>query len=199
MKVEQNKMVGVDYKLTVDGQIADQSRPGQPLEFIFGTGMLLPKFEEAILGKEIGEAVSFTLEPKDGYGEVIADAIVDLPKNIFMVDGKLAEDILFVGSQVPMSDNQGNRMMGIVKEVGDETVKMDFNHPMAGKTLNFDVEVVSVRDVTPETCRAAVHAATAETTAAAVATTETATATATNEHEAGLESPAFLNPDPVRL
>ena len=51
MKVEQNKMVGVDYKLTVDGQIADQSRPGQPLEFIFGTGMLLPKFEEAILGK----------------------------------------------------------------------------------------------------------------------------------------------------
>ena len=50
MKVEQNKMVGVDYKLTVDGQIADQSRPGQPLEFIFGTGMLLPKFEEAILG-----------------------------------------------------------------------------------------------------------------------------------------------------
>ncbi len=115
MKAEQNKMVGVDYKLTVDGAIADQSRPGQPLEFIFGTGMLLPKFEEAILGKEPGEKVSFTLEPKDGYGEVIADAIVDLPKNIFMVDGKLAEDILFVGSQVPMSDNQGNRMMGIVK------------------------------------------------------------------------------------
>ena len=61
-----------------------------------------------------------------------------------------AEDILFEGSQVPMSDAQGNRMMGIVKEVGESTVKMDFNHPMAGKTLNFDVEVVSVRDVTPE-------------------------------------------------
>ena len=150
MKVEQNKMVGVDYKLTVDGQIADQSRPGQPLEFIVGTGMLLPKFEEAHLGKEIGESVAFTLEPKDGYGEIIAEAVVDLPKDIFMVDGKLAEDILFVGSQVPMSDAQGNRMMGIVREVGDTTVKMDFNHPMAGKTLNFEVDVVSVRDVTPE-------------------------------------------------
>ncbi len=67
-----------------------------------------------------------------------------------MVDGKLAEDILFVGSQIPMADAQGNRMLGLVKEVGETTVKMDFNHPMAGKTLNFEVEVISVRDVTPE-------------------------------------------------
>ena len=79
MKVEQNKMVSVDYKLTVDGQIADQSQPGQPLEFICGMGMLLPKFEEAIMGKEPGESVAFTLEAKDGYGEVIAEAIVELP------------------------------------------------------------------------------------------------------------------------
>ena len=150
MQVAANKMVAVDYKLTVDGQVADQSRPGQPLEFIFGTGMLLPKFEAAIEGKEPGEKVAFTLEPKDGYGEVIEQAIVDLPKDIFMVDGKLAEDILFVDSQIPMADAQGNRMLGLVKEVGETTVKMDFNHPMAGKTLNFEVEVISVRDVTPE-------------------------------------------------
>ncbi len=150
MKVESNKKVGVNYTLTVDGQIADQSRPGQPLEFIFGTGMLLPKFEAAIEGMEVGDKVSFTLEPKDGYGEIIEQAIVELPKTIFMVDGKVAEDILFEGSQIPMSDAQGNRMMGTVKEVKEESVKMDFNHPMAGKTLNFDVEVVSVREVTPE-------------------------------------------------
>ncbi|MEG1645179.1 MAG: peptidylprolyl isomerase [Alistipes sp.] len=150
MKVDKNKMVAVEYTLTVDGKIADQSKPGAPLEFICGTGMLLPKFEEAIMGKEPGEKVTFTLAPKDGYGELMAEAIVDLPKSIFMVDGKLAEDILFIGSQVPMSDAQGNRMLGIVKEVGEEIVKMDFNHPMAGKTLDFAVEVVSTRDVTPE-------------------------------------------------
>ena len=75
---------------------------------------------------------------------------MDLPKTIFVIDGKLAEDMLTVGNQIPMSDAQGNRMMGVVKEVGDDTVKMDFNHPMAGKTLHFDVEVVEVRDVTPE-------------------------------------------------
>ena len=72
-----------------------------------------------------------------------------------MVDGKLAEDILFAGSQVPMSDAQGNRLIGTIKEVGEETVKMDFNHPMAGKTLNFEVEVISVRDVTPEDLQSA--------------------------------------------
>ena len=102
------------------------------------------------MGKEPGESVSFTLEPKDGYGETVAEAIVDLPKTIFMIDGKVAEDILFVGSQIPMSTAEGQHMMGVVKEVKEETVVMDFNHPMAGKTLNFSVTVADVRDTTPE-------------------------------------------------
>ena len=133
MKVENSKFVAVNYTLTVDGQIADQNQPGHPLEFVCGAGMLLPKFEGALIDKEPGEKVSFTLEPADGYGEVIAEAIVE-----------------FVGNIVPMSDAEGHRMNGIIKEVKEESVMMDFNHPMAGKTLNFDVEVVEVRDVTPE-------------------------------------------------
>ena len=150
MKVENGKKVSVDYTLTVDGQIADQSMPGQPLEFICGMGMLLPKFEAAIMDKEPGEKVSFTLEPKDGYGEIIPEAIVELPKSVFMMDGKVAEDILFVGNQIPMATADGQQMVGVVKEVKAEAVVMDFNSPMAGKTLNFDVTVVDVRDTTPE-------------------------------------------------
>ena len=150
MKVENSKMVSVHYTLTVDGAVADKSAEGKPLQFICGTGMLLPKFEGAIMGKEPGEKVSFTLEPKDGYGELDPQAIVELPKTIFMVDGKVAEEILFVGNIIPMSSQEGYRMNRVVKAVGEESVTMDFNHPMAGKTLNFDVEVVEVRDVTPE-------------------------------------------------
>ena len=112
--------------------------------------MLLPKFEEAVMGKEPGESVSFTLEAKDGYGEVIPEAIVELPKSVFMMDGKVADEILFVGSQIPMATAEGQHMMGVVKEVKEDSVMMDFNHPMAGKTLNFDVTVVDVRDTTPE-------------------------------------------------
>ena len=150
MKVENTKFVAVNYTLTVDGQVADKNPEGQPLEFVCGAGMLLPKFEGALIGKEPGDKVSFTLEPKDGYGEIIAEAIVELPKTIFMIDGKVVEEMLFVGNVVPMSDAEGHRMNGIIKEVKEETIIMDFNHPMAGKTLNFDVEVVEVRDVTPE-------------------------------------------------
>ncbi len=150
MKVEMNKMVAVNYTLTVDGEIADQSQPGAPLQFVFGTGMLLPKFEEAIAGKVAGEEVSFTLAAADGYGEIAAEAVVTLPKSIFMVDGVVAEDILVEGNMVPMGDANGNRMMGKIVKIEEESVIMDFNHPMAGKTLNFVVEIDSVRDVTPE-------------------------------------------------
>ncbi|MFI3282306.1 MAG: peptidylprolyl isomerase [Rikenellaceae bacterium] len=150
MKVEMNKMVAVNYTLTVDGVVADQSPEGQPLQFVFGTGMLLPKFEEAIVGMSAGEKTSFTLKAKDGYGEVAAEAVVELPKTIFMVDGVVAEDILVVGNVVPMGDANGNRMNGVIVSIAEESVTMDFNHPMAGKTLNFEVEIDSVRDVTPE-------------------------------------------------
>ena len=78
------------------------------------------------------------------------EAIVELPKTVFMMDGKVAEEILFVGSQVPMATADGQHMMGLVKEVKEDVVVMDFNHPMAGKTLNFEVTVVDVRDTQPE-------------------------------------------------
>lgn len=150
MKIAQHTFVSLDYVLKVGGEVADRSQPGHPLEFVFGAGMLLPKFEEHILGLGQGDKFEFTLTPEEGYGELIPEAVVELPKTVFMIEGKVAEELLTVGNQIPMSDNQGNRMLGRVVEVGAESVKMDFNHPMAGKTLDFSGEIVGVREVTPE-------------------------------------------------
>jgi FKBP-type peptidyl-prolyl cis-trans isomerase SlyD len=149
MKISENSFVALDYKLEVDGAVADQSRPGQPLKFVYGMGMLLPKFEEAIAGLEPGAEFRFTLTAADGYGEVIKEAVVELPKNIFEVNGAIEPGLLEVGNLIPMADQQGNRLMGRVLEV-TEVVRMDFNHPMAGKTLNFSGKIVEVREVTPE-------------------------------------------------
>ena len=149
MKIAENTFVALDYKLEVDGAIADQSQPGQPLKFAYGMGMLLPKFEAAIENLEPGAKFAFTLSPSDGYGEVIKEAVVELPRNVFEVNGEVEPGLLEVGNMVPMADQQGNRLMGRVVEAG-EVVKMDFNHPMAGKTLNFSGQIVDVRELTPE-------------------------------------------------
>jgi FKBP-type peptidyl-prolyl cis-trans isomerase SlyD len=149
MKISENTFVALDYKLEVDGQIADASQPGQPLKFAYGMGMLLPKFEAAIDGLKAGDPFAFTLSPADGYGEVIKEAVVELPKTVFEVNGAVEPGLLEPGNMIPMADQQGNRLLGRVVSVG-EVVTMDFNHPMAGKTLNFSGQIVEVREVTPE-------------------------------------------------
>ena len=149
MKIAENTFVALDYKLEVDGQIADQSQPGQPLKFAFGMGMLLPKFEEAIEGLSEGDEFKFTLTAAEGYGEIIEEAVVELPKTVFEVEGKVEDGLLEIGNMIPMADQQGNRLMGRVVAV-TEVVKMDFNHPMAGKTLNFSGKIVEVRQLTPD-------------------------------------------------
>lgn len=150
MKIGDKTFVALSYELKSDGEIVEKVTAEAPLQFVYGAGFLLPKFEEQLTGLDKGDKFAFRLESEDAYGPVIEDAVVDLPKDIFMVDGKIEEGLLEIGNQLPMSDNQGNRLVGIVKEVGDDTVKMDFNHPMAGHTLDFTGEVVEVREATPE-------------------------------------------------
>ena len=150
MKIEKNSYVSLAYRLTVDGNVVEDVKADAPLDFIFGTGMLLPKFEENVDAKTIGDKFAFTLTPAESYGEIIADAVVELPKNIFEVEGKFDDEIVKVGAVLPMMDNTGNQMYGSVEEVNAETIKMNFNHPMAGKVLNFEGEVVGVREATDE-------------------------------------------------
>ncbi|MFI3322534.1 MAG: FKBP-type peptidyl-prolyl cis-trans isomerase [Rikenellaceae bacterium] len=150
MKVENQKLVALSYILTVDGEIVEQVGSDKPLEFVFGMGGLLPKFEENLAGLEVGEDFGFTLTAAESYGEIIAEAVVPLPKSVFEVEGKIDEEVIKVGNVLPMMDSDGNRLMGTVKEINEENVVMDFNHPMAGKTLCFNGSVVDVREATAE-------------------------------------------------
>lgn len=157
MKITKDKVVSVHYTLTVDGQVADKTTPEKPLDFIFGKGMLLPKFESNLEGKTVGDKVEFTLTPEEGYGVSEPEAIVELPKKIFENDGVVREDILFVGNMIPMMNDRGQIMHGKVVEIKPDIVVMDFNHPMAGKTLNFSVEVAEVREATEKELTEGLH------------------------------------------
>ena len=150
MKIGEKTFVSLSYTLRVGGEIVDSSPADRPLGFVFGAGYLLPKFEENIKGLQKGDKFEFTLSPAEGYGEVIADAIVDLPKNVFMIDGQIEDGLLEPGNQIPMSTADGQHLVGVVREVAAESVKMDFNHPMAGKTLDFSGEIMDVREATDQ-------------------------------------------------
>ncbi len=151
--IKENKVVSLAYELRVNdeqGEIVEKVEKASPLTFLYGRGNLLPDFEANLEGLKEGDDFSFTLEPEKAYGEISEEAIVDLPRDIFEVEGKVDENLLKIGNTIPMQDNSGNRLNGVVLEVGDETVKMDFNHPLAGDTLYFKGEVSGIRNATSE-------------------------------------------------
>ncbi len=150
MEIRKNSVVSLSYTLTVEEDVVETVKADSPLKFIFGTGYLLPKFEENVLGKKVGDKFDFLLSAKEGYGEVSDDAIVELPKDMFMVDGKVEEGLLTLGNVLPMQDSDGNRLQGTIEEIKDDVIVMDFNHPLAGSELHFQGEVVEVREATPQ-------------------------------------------------
>lgn len=153
MAIDRNKFVALSYELTAegfDGELKERATSEAPLTFVYGAGLMLPKFEEHILGLKAGDEYQFKISTDDAYGPLFEDRIVDLPKDIFKVDGKLDEEMLEIGNVVPMMDSGGNRLQGTVKSVTDDEVKMDFNHPMAGQDLYFKGTVLEVRQATDE-------------------------------------------------
>ena len=149
MKISDNKYVTLTYDLNVgegeERELMEQATAERPLAFIFGTNSMLEAFEKQIDGLSEGDAFSFQLTPEEAYGDYDENKIIELPKNIFEVDGKIDEEMLFEGNTLPMMDSSGNRLMGSVVSIGEEQVTMDFNHPLAGKTLTFEVEIKDVK------------------------------------------------------
>lgn len=145
--ITKNKFVSVSYELRTekDGEVLEMAGTDKPLEFICGQGQTLDYFEMNLLEKNEGDKFDFEIPAANAYGEVKEDMIVDLPKDIFK-DVEAAE--MKVGNTLPMMDSLGRRLEGKIEEIAEEEVRMNFNHPLAGKTLFFKGEIVGVRDAT---------------------------------------------------
>ena len=146
-------MVTLTYDLRIDdqkGEVIEQATEAQPLQFLYGAGVMLPKFESHLTGLREGEAFTLELKKDDAYGDVNNDAVVELPKNVFLVDGKFDDELIKLGNTVPMMSSNGQRMNGLVLELTEEIVKMDFNHPLAGEDLFFAGKVIEVREASDE-------------------------------------------------
>lgn len=153
MQITKNTVVSLSYVLKRDnanGEIIEETRAGDPLVFLYGNGQMLPRFEDNLSTLKTGDTFEFTLSSADAYGEMDQDAIIDLDKNIFMIDGKTDDELLTIGNVIPMRDDQGHMLQGTVVSVSSDSVRMDFNHPMAGNTLHFTGKVIEVREATAE-------------------------------------------------
>jgi FKBP-type peptidyl-prolyl cis-trans isomerase SlyD len=146
MNIANKLYVAFDYKLTLDsGEEIDSSSEGQPLGFITGSGQIIPGLEKAMMGMKVGDSLKISVEPENAYGQVNPELFQDIPRNKFPGEIELQPGMTFQaqGPQGPIAIN--------IREIKDEdTVVIDLNHPLAGKKLHFDLNIVEVREPTAE-------------------------------------------------
>jgi len=143
--VQDGLVVSMDYKLTVDGEVLDSSEDAGPLQFLAGYGNIVPGLEREMAGMKIGESKDVVVAPADGYGEFDEEAFMEVPRNEFPSDLQLEE-----GIELNVTDEDGQNQYARVENITDESVRLDFNHPLAGAELHFTVKVVALRDPTKE-------------------------------------------------
>ncbi|MCO6464386.1 MAG: peptidylprolyl isomerase [Saprospiraceae bacterium] len=154
MQIKKNHVVTLHYKLTEDdanGEFIEETYNSDPLIFIYGIGMMVPAFEQHLEGKNAGDRFSFTLQPEDAYGDYDDNALMEIPiENFADESGNVDRDKLVHGTPITLHDPQGNGYTGVIAEVKLGSVVIDFNHPMSGRTLYFDGEVLEVREATSQ-------------------------------------------------
>lgn len=148
MRVNKGTLVTVQYKLydAEEKDLIEETTPDNPLRYIQGMGLMLPAFESGLVGLEPGDKFDFTLSAEEAYGEAREDLLITLPKDAFLVDGKFDEEIVYEGAQVPMATSDGQQVTGLVQEITDNEVNMDFNHALAGCSLHFVGHIEEVKE-----------------------------------------------------
>jgi FKBP-type peptidyl-prolyl cis-trans isomerase SlyD len=146
MKIEKGSVVSLDYSLHLgDGQVVDASAPGEPMAYIQGEGQIVPGLERALEGLVVGDQRQVVVPPADAYGDHDARGVQEVPRNAF--PGEMKPE---AGMELVAQGPEGEPVPFVVREVGLETVVIDLNHPLAGKTLHFDVTVREIRAATSE-------------------------------------------------
>ena len=149
MEQQDNKYIAVAYQLyaDIDGnrELIEETAEGQPFMFISGMGITLPAFEDNLATLDKDANFDFIIPQDEAYGEYVDERVVDLDKSIFMPDGKLDTKVIYVDATIPLVNEDGNRFMGRILEIGDSKVKVDLNHPLAGLDLHFVGRVVESR------------------------------------------------------
>jgi FKBP-type peptidyl-prolyl cis-trans isomerase SlyD len=140
-KIQDGVVVSLAYTLTVDGEEVDRADASDPLEYLHGAENIVPGLEEALAGKKVGDKVSVTLQPDQAYGEYDEDDIEVVDR-----DEVPDSDMLKAGMLIEAEDEAGNVSLGIVREINDDQIVLDFNPPLAGKTLTYNVEVLGLRE-----------------------------------------------------
>jgi FKBP-type peptidyl-prolyl cis-trans isomerase SlyD len=143
--VADDTVVTLDYTLTVDGEVVDSSRSGMPIQFIQGLQQIIPGLEKQLYGMTPGETKEVVVPAVDAYGELDPENYAMVPRSEFP-----AEIPLQPGIQLELTDDKGERLAARIADVTGDEVRLDFNHPLAGKELHFDVEVVELRAATAE-------------------------------------------------
>ena len=144
-KVSKNKVVSIHYTVSDGGKKVESSRGEEPLMYLHGHDQIIAGLEKALSGKVIGDKFTVDIKPKDGYGDYDDELVAELKKTQFKDQKELK-----VGAMFQFASPDGEVAVARITAVGKDTVTVDQNHPFAGKTLNFDVEVVDVRAATKE-------------------------------------------------
>jgi FKBP-type peptidyl-prolyl cis-trans isomerase SlyD len=145
MNIRDDMVVTLEYTLKVDGAVIDTSENSEPIQFIQGQGHIIPGLERQLYGMSKGESKLVAISPAEGYGEVDDKAYTDVPRSQFPADIPLE-----IGIALQLRDQSGETLNATIAEIDQETVHLNFNHPLAGKELNFSIKVVDLREATPE-------------------------------------------------
>lgn len=162
-----NKYITVAYRLYSNNEqgapeLIEEAPVEHPFQFISGMGVALDTFEDKVAGLNAGDKFDFELSVEEAYGNYEKERVLDLDKQMFCVDGHFDKDHIFEGAIIPLVNEDGQRFQGLVAGVSEDKVTVDLNHPLAGKALRFEGEVVTSRDATNEELQALIGMLTGE-------------------------------------